>query len=154
MNDSPAKPGVWLLLILFSIGSVIPGGLGLWLLCVGCDDVAFTISQTNTVWRDAAEYCCETENSPDRDQQPERLASDDQFGACDCVRVTVDSHDAEILPTSSTELDHSFALMAESMSDSIWLTLYICEAGPRGPPDIGWSPATQTLFGQRIALVI
>jgi len=90
--------GAWLLLIVFSLNAIAPAGAGRWLLCVGCDDVGLTLTQTDSRLRASADSCCETTGAPEEDQQPARLIADESLSECDCVQVPVESHDLAVVP--------------------------------------------------------
>ena len=154
MHRNRGNIRAWLMLIAFSLGAISPAARGIWRLCVGCDDVGITLTQTHAALVDSFESCCETERAPGGDQQHERLMSGEQASPCDCVRIPIHNHDAEILARPSELFGSAFALQSPAGAARVLLDLPPCAVGPRGPPDVGWLPATQTLLAQHASLII
>lgn len=143
-----------MLLILFSIGHVLPSGAVRFLLCVGCDDVGYSINLPESTWSALPEQCCETEIQSSGDELGERTIGAAQLSDCDCVHITISKHDTQVIPGSSQHTDSGQALRHYSGPEISRLDLTLSVATPRGPPDLGWSPATATLLGQHTGLLL
>jgi len=152
--STSAKPGTWLLLIVFSIGVLTSVGSGRLLLCVGCNDVGLTLIQMGSVCPTAPESGCETGNAPEGDQQPDRVIAEENRAACDCMRASFESHDFIAVPTPTAGVGLAIALIGGTAAKDLLPDLPTGSITARGPPDAGWLPATQTLLGQHTSLII
>jgi len=155
MSRCRSHPGAWLLLIVFSLNAVAPAGAGRWLLCIGCDDVGLTLTQTDSGLRGSPDSCCETTDAPEENQQPVRLIAGESLSACDCVQVPVESHDLAVVPTPMDGGGMAIALIGVMALEDLIPDLQSGSMTARGPPDVGWwLPSTQTLLGQHTSLII
>jgi len=152
--STSTKSGAWLLLTVFSIGVLTPVGSGRWLLCVGCDDVGLTLTQTNSGWFGSSESRCEAGNTYEGDQQPDRVIAEENRAACDCMRASFESHDFIAVPTPTAGVGLAIALIGGTAAKDLLPDLPTGSITARGPPDAGWLPATQTLLGQHTSLII
>jgi hypothetical protein len=146
--------GAWLMLIVFSFTAVAPAGAGRLLLCVGCDDVGLTLTQTEPGLRGSPDSCCETTDAPEQDQQPGRVNAGESLSMCDCVQVPVESHNLAVVPTPMDGGGMAIALISVMVAEDMLLDLQSGSITARGPPDADWLPSTQTLLGQRTSLII
>ena len=154
MSQPRTNPGAWLLLILFSIGHVLPSGAVDFLLCIGCDDTGYSINLPETAWASLPELCCDAEDPTDRDQQTERLMDEYRSSDCNCVHITINTHDTELITSPSQQSGMSHAMLEYSDSLIRNLGLSSCAASPRGPPNHGFTSALSTLLGQRTGLIL
>lgn len=154
MSRCRSHHGAWLLLIVFSLHAVAPAGAGRWLLCVGCDDVGLTLTQTDDGLRGSPDSCCETPGTPQEDQKSARLIADESLSVCDCVQVPVESDELAVVPTPMDGGGMAIALIGVMAAENM---LPDIQSGPitaRGPPDAAWLPSTRTLLGQHTSLII
>ncbi len=154
MSRCRSHPGAWLLLIVFSLNAVAPVGAGRWFLCVGCDDVGLTLTQTDSALRDSPDSCCATTDIPEEDQQPARLIANEDLSACDCVQVPVESQGLAVAPTPMHGGGIVIALIGATATEDMLPVVPPGSVNARGPPDAWWVPSTQTLLGQHTSLII
>jgi len=154
MSQPRTNPGAWLLLILFSIGHVLPSGAVDFLLCIGCDDTGYSINLPETAFTAPPELCCDAQEASDRDQQTEQLMDEYRSSDCDCVHITINTLDSELITNPSQQSGMSQAMLDDSYSQIRNLDLSSCAASPRGPPDHGIASALSTLLGQRTGLIL
>jgi len=73
---------------------------------------------------------------------------------CDCVHITINTLDSELITSPSQQSGMSQAMLDDSYSQIRNLDLSSCAASPRGPPDHGIASALSTLLGQRTGLIL
>ncbi|MFG0326139.1 MAG: hypothetical protein ACF8SC_02575 [Phycisphaerales bacterium JB037] len=150
MTSRTQQPGAWLLLIVFSFGTLVPGSAGRLLMCFGCDEVGLSLASTAIASLDA-EMCCiaETASGDDRPRAVD-IAQGEEL--CDCVRVVLDAESVDTAPAPtqgegpSLVADRSLRVSAP-VSD---------RGGPtvRGPPAGSGLPADRSLLTQHTLLII
>ncbi len=79
---------------------------------------------------------------------------EDVSSECDCVHVTINTHDTEIITSPSQQSELSHAMLQDSGAEINNLDQTLCAASPRGPPDLGLTSALSTLLGQRTGLIL
>lgn len=154
MSTLRTNPGAWLLLILFSIGHILPSGAVRFMLCVGCDDAGYSVNLTETTWGVLPDPCCDTPNEPAQEEQLSLSMGGEVSAACDCVLLTINKHDTSAFPIQPQFSGPDRAIGHLSADENIRIVLTSCAVSPRGPPDHCWTPIPPTLLDQRTGLIL
>ncbi len=153
MVQRKENAGNWFLLILFSLSTLFSGGPGEWLLCIGCDDVGFAISQIDYV---QADNCCslpERLSTDSRDKSKDLAKRLDQ-GECDCLSIQVVSFYTKAAIFEPAQISFKHLIDSNSINDG-WITLMATASiGLRAPPAIHSSLGRYSLFNQRVSLIL